>query len=66
MYKEMAAAAKRKESVSGIPSGETSEYADKDVQTFDAEQMYVTLECIVIYETGRISVRCLEGTIVEL
>lgn len=42
------------------------EYADKDVQTFDAEQMYVTLECIVIYETGKISVRYLEGTSVEL
>ncbi len=42
------------------------EYADKEVLTFDAEQMHVTLECIVIYETGKISVRYLDGTIVEL
>lgn len=42
------------------------EYADKDVQTFDAEQMHVILECIVIYETGKLSVRYLDGTIVEL
>ncbi len=42
------------------------EYADKDVQTFDAEQMHVILECIVTYETGKLSVRYLDGTIVEL
>lgn len=42
------------------------EYADKEVLTFDAEQMHVTLECIVIYETGKISVRYLDGTVVEL
>lgn len=42
------------------------EYADEAVQTFDAEQMHATLECIVIYETGKISVRYLDGTIVEL
>ncbi|MGE9940596.1 recombinase family protein [Bariatricus sp. SGI.161] len=42
------------------------EYADKEVLTFDAEQMHVTLECIVIYETEKISVRYLDGTIVEL
>ena len=42
------------------------EYADKEVPRFDAEQMHVTLECIVIYETGKISVRYLDGTIVEL
>ncbi len=42
------------------------EYSKKDVQTFDAEQMHVTMESIVIYETGKISVRYLDGTIVEL
>ena len=42
------------------------EYADKEVLTFDAEQIHITLECIVIYETGKISVRYLDGTIVEL
>ena len=66
MYKEMAAAAKGKNLFLAYRAEKLLEYADKDVQTFDAEQMYVTLECIVIYETGRISVRCLEGTIVEL
>jgi len=48
-------------------AGKHLEYADKDAQTFDAEQMNVILECIVIYETGKIiSLRYLDGTIVEL
>jgi len=42
------------------------EYADKDTQTFDAEQMHVTLECIAIYGTGKTSMRYLDGTIIEL
>ena len=40
-------------------------YADMDVQKFDAEQMHRILECIVIFEMGKISVRYLDGTIVR-
>ena len=42
------------------------EYADKEVLAFDAEQMHVTLEYIVIYETGKISVKYLDGTVIEM
>ena len=62
MYKEMEAVAKRKKSAAGVSSKETSGIC----KTFDAEQMHAILECIVIYETGKISVRYLDGTIVEL
>lgn len=41
-------------------------YANTDVLTFDAEQMHRILECIMIFETGKISVRYLNGTIVEM
>lgn len=40
-------------------------YANMDMQKFDAEQMHRILECIMIFETGKISVRYLDGTIVE-
>ena len=40
-------------------------YANMDMQKFDAEQMHRMLECIMIFETGKISVRYLDGTIVE-
>ena len=41
-------------------------YAKLDMQKFDAEQMHALLECILIFETGEISVRYLDGTIVEM
>ena len=40
-------------------------YANMDMQKFDAEHMHRILECIMIFETGKISVRYLDGTIVE-
>ena len=40
-------------------------YANMDMQKIDAEQMHRILECIMIFETGKISVRYLDGTIVE-
>ena len=40
-------------------------YANMDMQKFDAEQMHRILECIMIFETGKISVRYLDGTIVQ-
>lgn len=40
-------------------------YANMDMQKFDAEQIHRILECIMIFETGKISVRYLDGTIVE-
>lgn len=40
-------------------------YANMDMQKFDAEQMHRILECIMIFETGKISVRYLDETIVE-
>lgn len=41
-------------------------YAKMDIRKFDAEQMHALLECILIFETGEISVRYLDGTIVEM
>lgn len=40
-------------------------YANMDMQKFDAEQVQRILECIMIFETGKISVRYLDGKIVE-
>lgn len=42
------------------------EYVNKEVQEFDAEQMHEVLECIMIFETGKIVVKYLDGTIVEI
>ena len=56
---------KRKESAIGIPGRTAYKYANMDMQKFDAEQMHRILECIMIFETGKISVRYLDGTIVE-
>lgn len=46
-------------------AGQLIKYANMDMQKFDAEQMHRILECIMIFETGKISVRYLDGTIVE-
>lgn len=42
------------------------EYSGEHKQEFDADQMHAILECIVIFETGKIVVRYLDGTIVEM
>ena len=56
---------KRKESAIGNRAEQLIKYANMDMQKFDAEQMHRILECIMIFETGKISVRYLDGTIVE-
>lgn len=37
------------------------EYSQKEITEFDTEQMHQTLECILIYETGKLKVRFLDG-----
>lgn len=42
------------------------EYSEKDINEFDTEQMHGTLESIIVFETGRIVLRLLDGTEVEI
>lgn len=56
---------KGKNSLLAYRAEQLIKYANMDMQKFDAEQMHRILECIMIFETGKISVRYLDGTIVE-